>query len=244
MKVPGYKKFTEKLKKLVYPITRGGRIPVPSGLNIQAWWQVLKNYDISKLFHYLQFGFPLGVDYSLFQFKPFTKNHLSAAKNPLGVMKYFNTEVSKKAMYGPFEVQPFTNMHFSPLMARPNPDGGTRVIVDLSWPIGSSVNSCVPSNVYDDVPFILKYPTIDQVVERIKLVGPSALLYKVNLERAFRNLRIDPYDYPLLSLGYGRLRRRKHSVWSEIWHRGMPDVYGCVDVNVTYPKIMVNQLFG
>ena len=161
---------------------------------------MLKNYDISKLFHYLQFGFPLSVDYSLFQFKPFTKNHLSAAKNPLGVMKYFNTEVSKKNMYGPFEVQPFTNMHFSPLMARPNPDGGTRIIVDLQWPIGSSVNSCVPSNVYDDVPFILKYPTIDQVVERIKLVGPSALLYKVNLERAFRNLRIDPYDYPLLGL--------------------------------------------
>ena len=43
--------------------------------------------------------------------------------------------------------------------------------MDLSWPLGSSVNSCVPSNVYDDVPFILKYPTIDQVVERIKLVG-------------------------------------------------------------------------
>ena len=91
-------------------------------------------------------------------------------------------------------------MHFSPLMARPKPDGATRIIVDLSWPVGASVNSCVPSNVYDDVPFILKYPTIDQVVERIKLVGPSALLYKVDLERAFHNLHVDPFDYPLLGL--------------------------------------------
>ena len=118
----------------------------------------------------------------------------------MAVEKYFNTEVSKKAMFGPYQIKPFEKMHSSPLMARPKPDGGTRIIVDLSWPVGASVNSCVPSNVYDDVPFILKYPTIDQVVERIKLVGPSALLYKVDLERAFRNLRVDPFDYPLLGL--------------------------------------------
>ena len=106
----------------------------------------------------------------------------------MAVEKYFNTEVSKKAMFGPYHINPFEKMHFSPLMARPKPDGGTRIIVDLSWPVGASVNSCVPSNVYDDIPFILQYPTTDQVVERIKLVGPSALLYKVDLERAFCNL--------------------------------------------------------
>ena len=114
---------------------------------------------------------------------------------PLGVLKYFNTEVSKKAMYGPFK-----NMHFSPLISRPKPDGGTHIIVDLSWPLGSTVDSCVLSDVYDDVAFILKYPTIDQVVERIKLVGPSALLYKVDIERAFHNLHINPYYYRLLGL--------------------------------------------
>ena len=189
-----------QVKKFGLPNYKAARIPVPSGLNIPAWWQVLQNYDIPKLFQYLQFGFPLGVDYSLFEFKSFTKNHSSAVKNPMAVEKYFNTEVSKKAMFGPYYLKPFEKMHFSPLMARPKPDGGTRIIVDLSWPVGASVNSCVPSNVYDDVPFILKYPTIDQVVERIKLVGPSALLYKVDLERAFRNLRVDPFDYPLLGL--------------------------------------------
>ena len=63
------------------------------------------------------------MDYTLFQFKSFTKNHLSAMKNPVGVMKYFNKEVSKNAIYGPFDTQPFKNMHFSPLMARPKPDG-------------------------------------------------------------------------------------------------------------------------
>ena len=31
-------------------------------------------------------------------------------------------------------------------------------------------------------------------------MGPSALLYKVDLQRAYRNLRVDPRDYPLLGL--------------------------------------------
>ena len=38
------------------------------------------------------------------------------------------------------------------------------------------------------------------IVERIKEIGPSAKLFKVDLECAFRNLRVDPYDYPLMGL--------------------------------------------
>ena len=58
----------------------------------------------------------------------------------------------------------------------------------------------VPSNTYDDIPFKLKYPTIDLVVEHIKEIGPSAKLFKVDLECAFRNLRVDPYEYRLMGL--------------------------------------------
>ena len=103
-------------------------------------------------------------------------------------------------MFGPFQEPPFKEIHYSPLMARNKPDGGIRIIVDLLWPQGASVNSCVPSDIYDDIPFTLKYPTIDQVVERIQLMGPSAMLFQVDLEQAFRNLRVDSYDYPLLGM--------------------------------------------
>ena len=113
---------------------------------------------------------------------------------------YSNTKVNKKATFGPFKQSPFKNIHFSSLMARDKPDGSVRVIVELSWPLGASVNSCIPSDVYDNILFKLKYPTIDQVVECIKEIGPSAKLFKIDLERAFRNLRVDPYDYPLMGL--------------------------------------------
>ena len=85
-------------------------------------------------------------------------------------------------------------------MARGKPDGGVRVIIDLSWPLGQSVNSWVYSDMYDGIPFTLKYPTIDDVVGQIRTLGPQALLFKIDLERSFQNLQINPFDYPLLGL--------------------------------------------
>ena len=85
-------------------------------------------------------------------------------------------------------------------MARPKPDGSTRVIVDLSWPHGNSVNSCVPMDVFDNIEFKLKYPTIDNVIQKIRVMGSKSLLFKIDLQRAFRNFRIDPGDYHVLGL--------------------------------------------
>ena len=87
-------------------------------------------------------------------------------------------------------------------MARPKSDGGTRVIVDLSWPLECSVNSCVPLNNFDGMEIQLKYPTVDSLVEKFKIYGPDTLLFKVDLQRAFRNLRIYPGDYDLFGLNW------------------------------------------
>ena len=69
------------------PNYKGARIPVFSDLNIKAWRQVLCNYDIPNLVEHLEFGFPLGVDYSIFNLKKFDKNRLSAIQKPEGVAK-------------------------------------------------------------------------------------------------------------------------------------------------------------
>ena len=95
---------------------------------------------------------------------------------------------------------PFEETHYSPLLTRAKSDGGTRVIDDLSWPLGAGVNQFAPSDVFDFMEFQLKYPTIDHIVQKINDIGPNALLYKVDLQRAFRNLRIDPLDYKVLGL--------------------------------------------
>ena len=181
----------------------GAQIRVPSGLNIESWKYILKNYDLKILGQYLEYGFPLNLDYNLFQYNETVDNHKSALQNPSGVVKYFATEVQKEAMAGPFDIKPFSKTHFSPLMARDKPDGGVRVIVDLSWPIGRSVNSCIPDNMFENINFVLKYPSIDMIIQKIRQLGPKALLFKIDLERAFRNLRMDPLDYPVLGLRWG-----------------------------------------
>ena len=50
-------------------------------------------------------------------------------------------------------------------MARDKPDGGIHVIVDLTWPVHKSVNSYIPDNVFDEMNFVLKYPTIYMVIQ-------------------------------------------------------------------------------
>ena len=65
--------------------------------------------------------------------------------------------------------------------------------MDLSWPEENNVNSCIPDGVFNNMDFILKYPIIDSVFEKIQLLGSQATLYKVDLERAY-------LVYPLFGL--------------------------------------------
>ena len=183
-------KIHEQVSSYGVPNYKGARIRVPSTLNVKAWRQLVENYDYKILAEYIEFGFPMNIDYDKFVPNKIIVNHKSANCRPEGVNKYFQVETSKHAMLGPFNEQPFETMHFSPLMAHDKPDGGgggggVRVIVELSWPLGQSVNSCITPNIFDDVQFKLKYPTIDSLVEKINAIGPNALLYKIDLERAF-----------------------------------------------------------
>ena len=72
--------------------------------------------------------------------------------------------------------------------------------MDLSWPKGFSVNDAFHKCKYLDSYFYLQYPSVDHIVETIKQIGPGALLYKVDVSRAFRHICIDPGDIDLLGL--------------------------------------------
>ena len=80
------------------------------------------------------------------------------------------TEIAYNAMVGPLSSFPFKCTHNSPLMTRKKPDGGIRIIVDLSWPVNRSVNSAIPDNRLHILFAKLKYPTIDHLVERISQI--------------------------------------------------------------------------
>ena len=73
-----------------------------------------------------------------------------------------------------------------------------RVIVDLSWPCGSSVNDGIPGDSFLGEPISLTYPTIDSIVDAVISLGPGCLLYKRDLKKAYRQFPVDPRDYHLL----------------------------------------------
>ena len=178
----------------------GARVRVVSQLNLRQWRHLLKDYKFSRVCDYVEFGFPLTLNYKEFTYNTEVSNHPSATHFPRAVEDYLQTDISYNAIVGPFDAPPIERLHVSPMMSRPKPDGTRRIIIDMSWPHGNSVNSHIPDNVFDDMEFQLRYPTVDNVVARIAAIGPEACLYKIDLKRAYRNLRTDPRDFTVLGL--------------------------------------------
>ena len=107
---------------------------------------------------------------------------------------YIATELGHGALLGPFNGPPTNNCHFSPLMTRVKKDSRfRRVIIDLSWPRGQSVNDGISRTEY------VSLPTPDDMERAIVRLGKGSFLYKTDLARGYRQLRVDPLDWPVLS---------------------------------------------
>ena len=89
-------------------------------------------------------------------------------------------EVEHGAIVGPFIEPPIKNLYVSPFMTRDKSSSDhRRVIIDLSWPIGQSVNSGVDSDKYLDTEFVLSYPSIDNITDEVLKLGKGCKIFKV-----------------------------------------------------------------
>ena len=123
---------------------------------------------------------------------------------PHHVDHFLAVELQHSALLCPFPKThpPFTFVATSPLMSRPKKNSEhRRIIMDFSFPIGSSVNSSIPKDTYLGTPYKLHYPTVDDYV-RLILHNGVGCLYKVDLARAFCMIPADPLDYPLLGISW------------------------------------------
>ena len=48
-------------------------------------------------------------------------------------------------------------------------------------------------------------PSIDLITDKVRNLGKGSLLYKIDISRAFRHVKIDPRDYFLLDYFLGHL---------------------------------------
>ena len=191
------------------------RIPVRTQLHVEAWEQYLHCYWDKQLIDLLRFGFPLDFDRRVI-LKSTDINHTSALKHSDHVSRYFSEEIKYGAIWGPFKEPPFP-CHISPILTREKPNSSNRrVILELSFPVGQSVNDGVAKDKYLNSYFELKYPSVDDIVYKLKQLGTNALLYKIILSRAFRHIRIDPGISSVLSMVIIILLELCHSVFDMV----------------------------
>ena len=81
------------------------------------------------------------------------------------------------------------------LLSRPKDNDKKRIILNLSHPYGNSVNDNVPRDKFDGHIFTLKFPSVDDIVNKIvSLKDQDPVLYKIDVARTFRNIRVDSVD--------------------------------------------------
>ena len=61
----------------------------------------------------------------------------------------------------------------------------SRVIVNFSWPHGKSINDRVSNDQYMGTVFKLKFPTVDDITDRITYLNDDCLLYNIDLQDPF-----------------------------------------------------------
>ena len=94
----------------------------------------------------LEFGFPLDFNRQCpLRFEG--KNYTSATDHPVDIDTYIQEESHFDAILVPFKENPIKGGHCSPFIARYKPNWERhRVIIDLSWPLGASVNAGIDKN--------------------------------------------------------------------------------------------------
>ena len=202
--------FNMELKDIYEEVARiggynytGARRRVPSGLNVAAWREHLRGYRDPNLVEFLEFGWPVNCQ-GCESLVSTDHNHPSATNFAGDIEFYIETERGHGALAGPFRCPPPEGVQLNPLMTRPKRDAAhRRVIMDLSWPQGGAVNDGISSNVYVDGPANIKLPTSDYREGRLLMLGRGAFMYKSDLARGYRQLRVDPLDWPLLGFSYG-----------------------------------------
>ncbi len=90
-------------------------------------------------------------------------NHKGATDYPTEINEYLVKVIKLGAILGPFDENPLcVPLCVSPLHTVPKDKTARRVISDLSFPEGYSINSGIPKDSYLGTVVNLSYPSVDE----------------------------------------------------------------------------------
>ena len=141
-------------------------------------------------------GFRIGFDHAS-RLNSATRNMPSAASNPQVIDAYISAEAQAGRMLGPFSRADVSTLHVNRmgLVPKGRTPGKWRLITDLSFPEGASVNDGVPADLCS-----LRYTTVSQVATAAMQLGKGALLAKMDIQSAYRLIPVHPDDRHLLGV--------------------------------------------
>ena len=135
---------------------------VHSHFNVDVWSHYLEHYQDRVLTDFLCYGWPINYQSDVLVSSSF-HNHPSVVKNSSYLSTYIAKELSYQSVFGPFRCNPFnTDCVIYLLLCVPERDSvELRVVHDLSFPEGLSVNDGISSDHYLEQFFKLHLPGID-----------------------------------------------------------------------------------
>ena len=120
----------------------------------------------------------------------------SARQNSGVVTEYLEKECRLGRLIGPLKKGSIdTHINRFGVIPKPHQPGKWRLIVDLSYPEGGSVNAGIDPNLCS-----LTYKSVDDAVHIIARKGRGTLLAKLDLESAYRMVPVHPDDRHLLGM--------------------------------------------
>ena len=174
---------------------------IQTSLSKAAWQHHLQDHphqDLVKFFlDSISNGFRIG--FSGTNLQSAKKNLKSATDHPEVVDIYLQHELSLGRMSVPYPTSTYPDMHISRFGVIPKnhqPDKW-RLITDLSYPTGHSINDGIPSALCS-----LSYVTIDDAILKILRSGKGTILAKIDIKSAFRLLPVHPQDRHLLAMSW------------------------------------------
>ena len=178
----------ENLSKIVTP------------LRLDVWQSYLSSHPDKNFVEYLlrgiKDGFRIGFRAAAVQLKSRKANMLSVLDHPQVVTEYIKEEVQANRMHR-VENALAKNVHCSPfgVIPKKNKPNKWRLILDLSSPDGQSVNDGIDKDLAS-----LTYISVDDVVAVIRRAGKGALLGKMDIKQAYRNVPVSAKDRHLLGM--------------------------------------------
>ena len=138
----------------------------------------------------MKYGFRIGVD-STKQIQSAPSNMVSVSQRPTIVDEYIAEEVANGRLV------PETATQINPIgiILKKNRPNKFRMIINLSAPIGQSVNDAIEPSLCS-----LQYASVADAARRLQDYGAGALMAKLDLKAAYRMVIVHPADSPLLGI--------------------------------------------